>query len=130
MKRVLIVDDSELIRKTYLFTLRKSYRCDLAENGEQALALYTQALDQGDPFRFVLTDLSMPAMAGEAAVRAMRQAEEDRRVADGDRAVVLVLSCTGDHPGCQRAMADCRVAAFLTKPVLPGDLLSALLCLG
>ncbi len=130
MKRVLIVDDSEFIRKTFLYVLRGKYRCDLAEDGEQGLTAFVRAIQEGDPYRFVLVDLSMPNMNGTRAIQSMRRAEAERGDAARDPAAILVLSAMADDPACEKPLCDCAVSAFLVKPVMPETIMAELARLG
>ncbi len=69
---VLVVDDfpaNLMLLEKQLANL--GHRVTLAENGEQALALW-----QSTPFELVLTDCSMPVMDGHALARAIRASEQ------------------------------------------------------
>lgn len=119
MPRILILDDSELIRKTYFFSLRREYRCDLASDGTGGLALFRKALDTGDPYRIVLTDLSMP-LGGVRTIQGMRLMEQGR--AGHVPARILVVSSRADDPSLEPELSGCGVEALLLKPVLPSAL--------
>lgn len=123
MQRVLILDDSEFIRRTYFLSLRGRYRCDLAPDGVTGLALFRQALDQDDPYRFVLTDLTMP-LGGIRTIQAMRTMERGRP--DCRPVRILVVSSCADDPSLESELQGCEVAACLLKPVMPSDLRSVL----
>lgn len=127
MPRVLILDDSELIRKTYYFSLRGEHRCDLAGDGTTGLALFRQALDAGDPYRFVLTDLAMP-LGGARVIQAMRLMEQAQP--DHAPAHILVVSSRADDPSLGCELHGCGVAACLLKPVMPSTLRGILARLG
>lgn len=71
---ILVVDDfpaNLMLLDKQLSSL--GHRVTLAENGEQALALW-----QSTPFELVLTDCSMPVMDGHALTRAIRNTEQAR----------------------------------------------------
>jgi two-component system, chemotaxis family, chemotaxis protein CheY len=119
MPRALILDDSELIRKTYYFALRGEHRCDLSGDGTKGLALFRQALDAGDPYRFVLTDLTMP-LGGARVVQAMRLMEQAQP--DLAPARILVISSRADDPSLEPELRGCGVDALLLKPVMPSTL--------
>ncbi len=123
MPRVLILDDSELIRKTYFFSLRQEYRCDLASDGTGGLALFRQALDAGDPYRIVITDLTMP-LGGTRVIQAMRIMEQAQP--DLAPARILVVSSRADDPSLEPELSGCGVDACLLKPVMPSTLRSLL----
>jgi CheY-like chemotaxis protein len=67
---VLVVDDEEPIRSTAKKLLERSgYRVLLAENGAEAVSLYTQRKNE---IAVVLTDMAMPVMDGVATIVALK----------------------------------------------------------
>jgi len=72
-KRVLLVDDEEVVRKVLGALLTKhGYQVDTAVNGEEALAKVA-----GGFFDHIITDLSMPVMDGLALLKALQEMEID-----------------------------------------------------
>ncbi|MDJ0802423.1 MAG: PAS domain S-box protein [Desulfobacterales bacterium] len=69
--RILVMDDEDFIRKLVSKMLEKlGYEVALAEDGQQTLALYRQALDAGKPFDAVILDLTVPGgMGGKETMR-------------------------------------------------------------
>ncbi len=84
-KRVLVVDDEEMIRDLVMEMLEVlGCRSAEAPDGLSGLALYREARREGDPFDLVLLDLTIPAgMGGKEAIAQFLQ--EDPRV----RAIVF-----------------------------------------
>lgn len=70
MKRtILIVDDSESIRKLVQFNLNKAnYNVLVANNGKDALNYFN-----GDSIDLLLTDLHMPVMTGLELIKEVRK---------------------------------------------------------
>ncbi|MCD4828506.1 MAG: response regulator [Candidatus Cloacimonetes bacterium] len=69
MPKVLIVDDSRIVRKTTLRELRdQGYELFEAENGQEALDMVEQL-----PFDLVILDIMMPVMDGIEACRHIKQ---------------------------------------------------------
>jgi PAS domain S-box-containing protein len=68
--RILIMDDEEAIREiTQALLEHLGYLADVAKDGEEAIALYRQALTRGDPYSLVIMDLTIPGgMGGREAV--------------------------------------------------------------
>ncbi len=59
-KRILVMDDDAFIRDVAGGMLAYlGYDCDLAENGEEGVAMYARALDQGKPYGLVISDLQV-----------------------------------------------------------------------
>jgi CheY-like chemotaxis protein len=65
-RRVLVVDDEDMVRETLVASLEEAgFAVLAAENGVEALAL----LDAGEPVDALVTDLAMPGMGGIALIR-------------------------------------------------------------
>lgn len=109
---ILVVDDEEVVRTSYLRVLA-SGRCqvDAVADGEQALkAMEARSYD------IVLLDLRMPGMDGMAVLEAMK-----RRWPEGE-----VIVITG-YPSVDAAKEAIRLGAcdFLAKPLAPGKVIEA-----
>jgi two-component system, sensor histidine kinase and response regulator len=69
IKRILVVDDEEMIRTTAKAFMEKiGYECETAQDAEQALDLLSQK-----PFDLVISDISMPGMDG---IELMKKAKD------------------------------------------------------
>ncbi|HEY5999029.1 MAG TPA: ATP-binding protein [bacterium] len=79
---VLVMDDEQVVRAVAVEMLRSlGYDAAAAENGQEALALYRQALEQGRPFRAVIMDLTVPGgMGGKEAVTRLLALDPGARV--------------------------------------------------
>ena len=92
-KKILIMDDEEMIGEiacqmlTYL-----GYEASHVLDGEEAIALYRQQLEAGDPFAVVIMDLTIPGgMGGKEAVTELLAVDPQARV--------LVSSGYSNDPG-------------------------------
>ena len=112
--RLLIVEDSELIRKvTRLAFPAREYELQEAENGVSALALLATA---ARPFDAIVLDLRMADMNGVEFLRALRQ-----RPLHHDTPVVIATIEEDSSP----LLAEARrlgVARVVKKPWIPRDL--------
>lgn len=72
--RILIMDDEEAIREVAAQALRLAgYRVDAVEDGDKAVLHYKKALEERDPYRAVIFDLTIPgAMGGMEAMKILR----------------------------------------------------------
>jgi DNA-binding response OmpR family regulator len=67
--RVLVVDDEPMVREVLArYLAKEGYAVDVAEDGEQALAAYAQALPD-----LVLLDLMLPRIDGLEVFRRIRE---------------------------------------------------------
>jgi two-component system sensor histidine kinase/response regulator len=120
---VLVVDDNATNRRILVELLRNwGMRPTAAGDGRTALTAMWQASAQGEPFPLVLLDALMPQIDGFAL------AEQIAKHPDLAGSTIMMLSSSGQH----RDAARCRelgVAAYLTKPVEPAELLEMIITL-
>lgn len=115
-ERILVVDDEPQLREILERALReRGYRVALAAQGEEAVALYREALRTGDPFDLVILDLAMPVLGGEPCLQAILSL-------DPQASVIIV---TGEWMETRRAQElSARARAILQKPFRLGNLLA------
>jgi len=109
--RILIVDDDETVRRSYLRSL-ESLSCSIeaASDGEQALQTM-----QAKPFDVVLLDMRMPGQDGLSVLRTIKQKWPESEV-------VII---TG-YPTVDSAKEAVRLGAYdyISKPVAPQDVIN------
>jgi len=69
--RILVMDDEEIIRDvTSKMLKRLGYYVQTVSDGSQAIDLYKQSIDAGEPFDIILMDLTVPGgMGGKESVK-------------------------------------------------------------
>ncbi len=104
-KRVLIVDDEQLIRELLKSCLAAKGASLLeAENGEEALTIYRQ---HGDAIDLIILDVIMPGMKGDEVLRRIRK----------DTTPMKVIISSGFMSEEQRKkLKELNVDGFLDKP--------------
>ena len=110
-RKILIVDDDEVVRLSYLRSLSGSAcNVEAASNGEEAL----QTMEQG-PVDVVLLDIRMPGMDGMTVLRTIKQ--------KWPASEVVII--TG-YPTVDSAKEAVRLGAYdyLAKPMAPQDVIS------
>ncbi len=109
--RVLVVDDSKLARKHICRVLQNMgiKRIVEAEDGQQALALFSAEQDQ---FDLIVTDLNMPVMDGQALIESIRR--------DLDNTFVPILMVTSEANQTRLSKVHkAGVSAICDKPFDP-----------
>ncbi len=112
--RVLVVDDSALVRLFYRSALEKAgFAVEQAINGIEAMEKVLS-----EPFDLVIVDVNMPRMDGFTFVRALRSA-----TADVSTLPALIISTESEI----QDIAEARAAGanfYLVKPVAETELVS------
>jgi len=115
--KILIVDDDKLSRLTLEATLSKFGRCTCAENGRDGLDLFTQALDNDDPYAVIFMDIQMPVMDGQTALAAIRNVERERGTPAGSEAKAIMITCHDDVKNVATSFFHGNVTCYFTKPL-------------
>ncbi len=111
-RSILVVDDDECVREVVAESLQRfGFETLVAVNGRHAIEIVRE---KRDSIGAVVLDLTMPAIDGSAALRAMTQLKPDLRV--------VVMSGFTEHEATAR-LRGFPVAAFLHKPFAVGRLI-------
>jgi two-component system, sensor histidine kinase and response regulator len=118
---VLVVDDNETNRRILCgITTGWKLRPVVAESGQAALAAIEVAKQEEDPFKLILIDGHMPGMNGF-------QLAEKLQLIPGMGAVPILMLTSGGQSGDAKLCQQLGICAYLLKPVLKTDLLTAIL---
>jgi two-component system, sensor histidine kinase and response regulator len=118
--RVLIVDDNRTNRRILEGVLaRWGMNPVVACDGEQALSAYLAAIEEGQPFGLILTDMHMPKMDGFGLVERLKTGS------DPCNSTIMMLTSGGQRGDAQRCQA-LGIAAYLLKPVRQSELRDAI----
>ncbi len=119
--RTLVVDDNPTNCRVLAGILNGwKMRPAAAATGLEAVRMLHTALEQGDPFSLILTDVQMPEMDG------FELAAKVKATPEFAQAVVLMLT-SGDHQGDAARCRELGIAVYLTKPVARADLRAAII---
>ena len=111
-RRILVVDDSSLVRLYYRDTLEKAgFQVEQAINGIEAMEKVL-----GQPFDLVIVDVNMPRMDGFAFLRTLRRSAPD--IATLPALVITTEAGEQDVDAARAAGAN----FYLVKPVSQPDL--------
>ncbi len=112
-KLVMLVDDSDVLRKITVFNLKKhGYEVVEATNGEEAI----QKLSEGIKPDLMLLDIMMPKMDGFTVLKKLRENDNWKDIP------VIVLTAKGGEEDEQTAMS-LGATMVMTKPFSPVQLI-------
>jgi two-component system chemotaxis response regulator CheY len=115
MDTILVVDDSPTIRRMVRAALGALGGVTFAEAGSGLRAIEMLGME---PVQIVVLDLNMPDMHGLDVIRFLRSHERYRQLP------VIVLTTRGDESS-RHAALEAGASVYLTKPFVPGTLLSS-----
>lgn len=119
--RFLVADDDVSSGRLFRIYLEDMGEVVLAEDGQEALRLFEEALDLGNPFDGVVLDMLMPRADGAEVLEGIRSLESSR----GLKPVPVVVISALDQEDVEEAMARDPMGAMVQKPVLKGALIGA-----
>jgi two-component system, sensor histidine kinase and response regulator len=115
--QVLVVEDNlvnQRIAKSML--QRLGYRVDIANNGEEGIAMWSM----GD-YDAIIMDCQMPVLDGYSATMRIREMEEEL-AREGRRRLPIIALTAHAMPYDRQKCLDAGMDDYLTKPVAVGDL--------
>lgn len=106
--RVLVVDDSKLVRLAANKILAENFDLVFAEDGEEAW----QKICDDETIQVIFTDLGMPNMNGYELIERIRQSDNE-----GIRnQPVIVITGAAEEEGIRRKVLELGATDFITKP--------------
>lgn len=115
---MLLVDDEQRILDALRRTLRSRFTIETAASGPEGLQILQDSLTQPEPIGVVVSDMMMPGMNGAEFLARAREIAPD--------AVRMVLSGQADLSSTIAAVNNADLFRFLTKPIEPAALTTAL----
>jgi two-component system, chemotaxis family, chemotaxis protein CheY len=114
LKKILIVDDSELIHQMYRLVMNR-YNCEFVDamNGQEALDI----LERSNDIQLILLDINMPVMNG------LQFMERASALGISSRIPVIVISTEGKEQDTVHAL-KLGAKGYLKKPFNSSDLYS------
>lgn len=114
MWKVLIVDDDFVNRKFLVEILRGSAECDVAADGDEAIAAYDLSIKANDPYDAFLLDVSMPGKSGMDVLAYIRAKEAENGVLFG-MGVPVIMTTAHSEPFLEAFNMGCD--DYILKPI-------------
>jgi two-component system chemotaxis response regulator CheY len=116
LMKSLVVEDEFVARCVLQRFLSRHGECDVAVDGDEAVAAVTQALNDSAGYDLVCLDIGLPKLDGQDVLERIRGLELERgiQIGQGCRVIMTTVSWTTSRVlGAFRGGAD----AYLTKPI-------------
>ncbi len=114
--RILIAEDDFISRTIMKKYLTQYGECDVAIDGEEAVALFRLAMDEGRPYGLITLDIMMPKMDGQNVLKEIRSMESDNKIYGGDGVKVIMTTALSDKKNVLSAFKS-QCEAYLIKPI-------------
>ena len=113
--RILLMDDEEMVSKVASAMLRHlGHEVELARDGQEAIFLYKQSMEEGRKFALIIMDLTIPGgMGGKDAIREIHKIDP--------KVSAIVASGYSNDP-IIASFAEYGFCAAIIKPFLVQDL--------
>ncbi len=113
--KILIVEDDASLRDLIQMYLSDYGSCDLAANGQEAIAAVERAIDSGTPYDLACMDVMMPEMDGLEALKIIRRLEF-KHFQDGLQSMkIIMITSKGMAKDIMTALGS-GAEGYLTKP--------------
>ncbi len=127
---ILIVEDDFVSRKILHKLLLDYGECDIAVDGQEAVAAFKMALDGATPYDLVCMDIMMPRMNGQEAVREIRKLEKQNGISEMNAVKVVMTTAVDDKKQVTEAFYKGGVSSYFVKPIDKEKLIAELKILG
>lgn len=118
--RILVVDDSTVAREIMRDHLESfSAQVDTVSNGDAALGLMTEALQDNQPYDLLILDFSM---AGETGVEVAHRVKAHTAF----NHTIMILATSKPTRSDSRLVTEAGIKGYLTKPIRPSELLGVI----
>ncbi len=121
--RFLIVEDDPIYQKMLEVFLAKFGTSTIVESGENSLAIFEKAINDGKPYNMVCLDIKLPGIDGLRVLAKMRVIEAGARLPEKTK--ILIITASEENGHMIEAFSN-EADGYLKKPIERGDLIEQL----
>jgi len=114
--RILVVEDDFISRRLLCRYLEPLGPCDVAINGNEALAAVHDGIHNDEIYDLICLDIMMPGLDGHATLEGIRKLEEQHGLAVGQGAKVIMTTSLEDHRTIRQAFSA-TADGYVIKPI-------------
>ena len=115
--RFLVVDDDFATRRLVQRLLHPYGMVDVATDGEEAVAAFSSALDDNEPYDLITLDILLPNVNGQQALREIREIEKERRIPQENNVRIIMISGLDDSKELHDAFFLGEATSYIVKPL-------------
>lgn len=129
--KILIVDDDPTFRVLLQKILERHGLTDIecAIDGQNAIELFSERLEKGQPFRLVFLDVNMPNRDGISTIKEIRSIERSKRFLQHEITRVVMTTSTTDDAVLSNAY-EALCDGYVVKPYNQSTIIDQLQALG
>jgi two-component system chemotaxis response regulator CheY len=128
--RSLIVEDDFISRRILKAFLMSFCECDIAVNGEEAVASFRMSIESKQPYDLICMDIMMPGVDGNEALRQIRGIEKERGVLPQHEVKIIMTTALDDPKTVIDSFYKGGATSYLVKPISRQKLLRELRTFG
>lgn len=113
---ILIVEDDFYSRKFMVKFLSKYGKCMTAEDGEAAVQMYKEAVEEKKPYDLICMDIMMPKLDGYKTLELIRNFEEEQGYSRHQEVKVIMTSGMDTSANATKAF-ELGCVAYTSKPI-------------
>jgi two-component system, chemotaxis family, chemotaxis protein CheY len=123
--RILIVEDDMTSRLLLRKMLEPFGSCDVAVNGREAVETFRLAYQGSEGYALICLDIMMPEMDGQAALKAIREIEQNDGCLPSKAVKIVMTTALRDIENVTIAYRE-LCDGYLVKPILREKLMALL----
>ncbi len=127
--RTLVVEDDYITSQVMQEIMLSFGSCDVAEDGMQAIELFTTAHLTGMLYDVVFLDIMMPEMDGQEVLAKFRKVEEMNSIKGLDGVKIIMTTALDDFHNIKTVFKN-QAEGYIVKPIDKDKVVNALANLG
>lgn len=128
--KILIVEDDFISRRIMKEILTPYGRCDMANDGEEAIHAFYLGWEEQAPYDLICMDVMMPKVDGQEALQNIRDMEKEMGVIGSQEVKVIMTTALDDLKNVITAFHEGGATSYIVKPISKDNLIGELKNLG
>ncbi len=114
--KVLIVEDEMISRQIIVEYFSQYGECDTAVDGEEAVALFREALESGNKYDLISLDIMLPETDGQTVLKKIREIEAGHKIFGLKGVKVIMTTALNDFNNIKTAF-NSQCEGYIVKPI-------------